>query len=227
MDHGNSRKPPLSKIGLNKIRIAAYLDDCLNINKRERKCWESAKTIVNAFQNLGFTVYPESKSSFYPTQQIEFLRFEINSVSITITLTNAKTENLSVFFTKILQQKANSRTPNLRTVTSLFGKITSTFPAAKRDRLHYRGLKRCKTLALYKSSGPSNARVHLTEAIKSDIRWQKENVNHLCNEIIVTNPDKCITADDASYGWGAVMESNSTGSLFTTSKMKEHIMSQS
>ena len=102
MDHGNSRKPLLSKLRLNKIRIGAYLDDCLNMDKRERKCWENAKTIVNTFQNLGFTVHPESKSSFYPTQQIEFLGFEINSVSITITLTNAKTENLSLFFTNIL-----------------------------------------------------------------------------------------------------------------------------
>ena len=46
---------------------------------------------------------------------------------MTITLTNTKKENLKLFCTNIL----NSRTPKIRTVASLLGKITSTFPAAK------------------------------------------------------------------------------------------------
>ena len=32
-------KPPLSKLRFNKITVAAYLDDCLNMDKRKRKCW--------------------------------------------------------------------------------------------------------------------------------------------------------------------------------------------
>ena len=112
-------KPPLSKVRLDKVTIATYLD----MDKRKRKCWENTKTIVNTFQNLGFTVYPERKSYFYPIQKVEFLGSEINSVSMTITLTNAKTENLKLFCTNIL----NSRTPKIRTVASLSGKMTSTF----------------------------------------------------------------------------------------------------
>ena len=42
------------------------------MDKSEIACWENTKTIFNTFQNLGFTVQPEPKSSFYPTQQIEF-----------------------------------------------------------------------------------------------------------------------------------------------------------
>ena len=60
-------KPPLSKLRLNKITIAAYLDDCLNMDKSERTSWENTKIIVNTFQNLGFIVHPEHKSSFYST----------------------------------------------------------------------------------------------------------------------------------------------------------------
>ena len=48
-------------------------------------------------------------------------------------------------------------------------------------------------------------------------------MNHLYNDIIVPNPDKCITTDASSYGWVAVMEPNSTGGLFSTSEMKEYI----
>ena len=107
---------------------------------------------------------------------------------MTMTLTNAKTEKLKLFCTNIL----NNRTSKLRTVASLSRKITSTFPAANFGRLHYRGLGRCKTIALCKSNGNFNARIHLTEVAKSDIRWWKENVSHLYNDIIVPNPDKCI-----------------------------------
>ena len=38
-------KPPLSKLCLNKITIATCLDDCVNMDKRERTCWENTKTI--------------------------------------------------------------------------------------------------------------------------------------------------------------------------------------
>ena len=94
-------KSPLSKLCLNKITIATYLHDCLNKDKREIACWENTKTNFDTFQNLGFAVHPQPKSSFYPTQQIEFLGFGMNSVSMKITLTNAKKENLNLYFAPI------------------------------------------------------------------------------------------------------------------------------
>ena len=108
------------------------------MDKREKACWENTKTIINTFRNLEFTVHPEPRSSFYLTQQTEFLVFEINSISMTITLINTKKEMLKLFCTNIL----NSRTPKIRTVASLLGKITSAFPAAKFGRLHYMRLRK-------------------------------------------------------------------------------------
>ena len=79
------------------------------------------------------------------------------------------------------------------------------------------------TTALCKNNGNINAKTYLTEATKSDTRWWKENVNHLNNDFIVLNPDKYIITGASSYGWGAVMDSNSTGGLFSISEMKAHI----
>ena len=110
----------------------------------------------------------------------------------------------------------NSRTPKIRTVASLLRKNTSTFPAPRFGRLHYRGLEKCKTITLCKSNGNFNARTHLTEAARSDIRWRKEKIWEKYNDIIVPNPDKCIATDASSYGWGAVMECQSTGDRFST-----------
>ena len=205
-------KPPLSKLRFDKIAIAAYLDDCLVMDQMKGKCSENTKTIINTFQNSRFTVNPEPKSSFYPTQQIEFLGFEINSVFMTITLTNAKTENLKLFCTNIL----NSRTPKIRTVAS-FRENYKHFLSGKIWRIALQRLRKMQTMALCKSNSNFNARTHLTKAVKSDFRLWKEKVNHIYNGIIVPNPEKCIATDASSYGWGALMESQSTGSLFSTS----------
>ena len=152
------------------------------MDKMERTFCKNIKTFLNTFQNLGFTAHL--------TQQIKFLW----SVSMTITLTKAKKENLRLFCTNIL----NSRTPKIRQVARLLGNITSTFPVATFGRLRYGALEKCKTMTLCKNNGNYNARTHLAEADKSDIRWWLENVNHLYNAIIVSNPGKCITTDASS-----------------------------
>ena len=72
-------------------------------------------------------------------------------------------------------------------------------------------------------NGNFNDWTHLTEVAKSDNRSWKKNVNHLYNGIIFPNPDKYIATDASSYVWGAVMKSQLTRGLFSTSEMKEHI----
>ena len=44
---------------------------------------------VKLLQSLGFTIYPE-KSVLKPTQKLTFLGFALNSKTITLTLTDAK-----------------------------------------------------------------------------------------------------------------------------------------
>ena len=42
----------LSKLRLNKITIVAYLDDCLDMDKKERTCWENTKAIAKTFSKI-------------------------------------------------------------------------------------------------------------------------------------------------------------------------------
>ena len=44
---------------LDNITIAAYLDDCININPSLNQCWENTQIIIKLFQTLGFTVHSE------------------------------------------------------------------------------------------------------------------------------------------------------------------------
>ena len=51
-----------------------------------------------------------------------------------------------------------------------------------------------------------------------DIWWWEGNVNHLYHNIVIPNSETCITTDASSYGWSAVMDSQSTGSLLSTTE---------
>ena len=94
-------KPPLSTLRLDNITIAAYLNDCINMNPSLYQCWENTQKIIKLFQTLGLTVHSETKSNFTPTQKIEFLGFFIDSVTMTITLNNNKKWEIETLSVKI------------------------------------------------------------------------------------------------------------------------------
>ena len=63
----------------------------------------------------------------------------------------------------------------------------------------------------------------LTDKAKYDLIWWRDNITHIYNNIVTSNPDRCITTDISSYGWGAVMESKSTGKFFSILEKEDHI----
>ena len=73
--------------------------DGVNMNRSSQECWKNTKQIIQTFQNLGFTVHPEPKSVLQPSQKIEFLGFILNSVNMTITLTDENKRQLNSFCT--------------------------------------------------------------------------------------------------------------------------------
>ena len=67
-----------------------------------------------------------------------------------------------------------------------------------------------------------STQVCLSEEAKGDIRWWKNNIDEIYNDI-VPNPSIEIKTDASLNGWGAVMGSSSTGGLFSDEKTKNHI----
>ena len=128
-------KAPLSVLRKKGVNIAAYLDDCINIHRDSNSCAENTLATISMFQTLGFTVHPEPKSSFAPSQEIIFLGFVINSRSMTITLTDEKKIHMIELCSDIFNQKSLK----IRQIAATLGTFSSSFPAAKFGRLHYRG----------------------------------------------------------------------------------------
>ena len=63
----------------------------------------------------------------------------------------------------------------------------------------------------------------MTDEAKHDLSWWRDIITHVYNNSFISNPDRCIKTDGFSYGWGGIMESKSTGVLFSTSEQEDHV----
>ena len=66
-----------------------YIDDSLFLGEIFQICFKNIRATVALLRELEITIHPE-KPVFVPTQQIIFLGFVIDSVKITITLTEER-----------------------------------------------------------------------------------------------------------------------------------------
>ena len=103
---------------------------------------------VSLLESLGFAIH-EGKSILNPTQEIEFLGFVFNSVTMTISITKGKTEAIIFKIRRFLENKS----PTIRELASVIGSVISLFSAIPFDKLHYRALEKDKSNALKKFAG--------------------------------------------------------------------------
>ena len=80
-------KPPLSNIRKQCVIVAGYFDELIILAITNGVCNHNILKIISSLDSLGFVIHPE-KSTFLPFQEIEFLGFLINSVTMTVSLTH-------------------------------------------------------------------------------------------------------------------------------------------
>ena len=103
LSHGFTKllKPLLSELRrVEKIVIAGYFDDLIRINSSYASCFRNVSKIIKLFIALEFVIH-SSKSQFIPTEKIEYLRFVIDSISMSVSLSNKK-KRLSWIFVERL-----------------------------------------------------------------------------------------------------------------------------
>ena len=159
-------KPPLAKLRNANICIAAYIDDLFTMNSEFNGCVSNVKEITSLLDHLGFTIHPE-KSIFTPSQKIEFLGMIIDSVSMSVTLTEEKKLSIKQICKNLLSEQR----VKIREVASILGKFSSSFIAVPHGRLHYRNLDGDKNVALIFHKGNFDKTWSLSERAKDDIKW--------------------------------------------------------
>ena len=94
-------KPVLRKQG---HILIIFIDDILIIATSYEGCVKTILAAIKLLTNLGFIIHVK-KSVFYPQKEIIFLGFRINSVTMRITLTREKIENITALLPNYLHSQ--------------------------------------------------------------------------------------------------------------------------
>ena len=129
------------------ITISGYLDDQIQV------CYDSMKEALlqgansaEFFQNLGFTINV-NKSVLIPTTRLEHLGFILDTVDMTVTMTEDKIGNILDMIDTCLKHDCHT----IRQIAKLIGKIQATKPANPFALLYTKNMECDKNLALTKN----------------------------------------------------------------------------
>ena len=211
-------KPALSELHLRGHISSAYIDDMYLQGQTYKECVHNVIDSIVQIDSLGLVAHP-GKSVFNPSQQLEFLGFILNSVSMTIRLTPEKAVGLKTTCHALLTNPS----PTIRELARVVGKIVSSFPGVMYGPLHYRMLERDKILALQTSCWDFDKHMSLSPEAKSELSWWINNFVGAHNLLTREAPTITLTTDASKLGWGAVLGTQSTGGLWSSTESQNHI----
>ena len=136
--------PPFKHLRSKGHLSVKYLDHSLLIEETARICLNNVTDTVNLLRSLDFNIHSD-KSVFVPTQKITFLGFIIDSVKMTITLTEERKEKIYDNCSSLLQSNKDI------TVTELaqtIGTSVAAFTSVPLGQLFYRHLENSKVESL-------------------------------------------------------------------------------
>lgn len=197
---------------------SSYLDDSLLVGNTEEECEKNVADTVSLFTRLGFVVHPH-KSSFKPAQRIVYLGFEIDSVTMTISLSQERKERVENF----CRAFSRKSTHPIREVARLIGVLVSCFPAVPLGPAHYRDLEREKVRALKITRGNWDSEMRVSETAVTEVKWWCRHGLSSVSPISRPDPDLVIFSDASLYAWGGVCGTEKTGGAWTEKEKKLHI----
>ena len=122
-------KPPLAYFRQKGCTVSGYIDDFFIQENDFRECYSSLEEAVLLFLQLGFHVHPE-RSVLIPSQSLNFLGFNLNSVSMTVALTQKKMDQLEPLCTEAM----NGEDLSIRFVAKVIGKVVPALPGVEFGR---------------------------------------------------------------------------------------------
>ena len=102
--------------------LTIFIDDTLLIASSELECIRNVKASLQLFERLGFAVH-HVKSILTPSHSITCLGFILNSIDMTITLTDEKKVKIQSFVSQLLKEGVCS----VRTLAKFIGQAVASF----------------------------------------------------------------------------------------------------
>ncbi|XP_065177381.1 uncharacterized protein LOC135808157 [Sycon ciliatum] len=198
------------------VRLIVYLDDWLILGPTAAAVRQGIEAAVFLLEHLGFAIN-DAKSQLSPSQEIEFLGIEVNSVRMIFTYPNRKLNHLQHECRRI----ANKATASLPELRCLVGKIQDCTKAIPLARAHSRGLQWMLNSLM---GAPEGQRRMLPPEAQADLQWWVELCPAQCCKAIVTPPpSRSLTTDACDTGWGATSDHQMDGGPWRMEEMDYHI----
>ena len=211
-------KPIFAKLREQGYASTAFIDDSLQLSETYARALCNVLATTELMLSLGFVVHPD-KSVFTPTQRITYLGMIIDSVSMTVQLTEERVASILTMCNEILKKK----TCSIRDLARIIGKIISSFPAVKYGPLYFRHLEETKKGALKLNKGDFDATTSIPSQARKELEWWVVNVSSSSNDILMSDPDIVIETDASLTGWGCVCKGVKSGGPWLPGEALHHI----
>ena len=143
-------KVPMALLRRLNIKVIIYFDDMIMMASSVESLLTARDTVIYLLQHLGFVINLK-KSVLVPTQKIEFLGLIIDSVVMTLSLTDQKLEKIMLLCSQAYENPKLS----ILDLTKLIGAMSSTVQAVLPARIQFRYLQQQQILSLQNSKNYS------------------------------------------------------------------------
>lgn len=176
-----------------------YVDDSLLKGDNYAECLENIELTKELLESTGFTIH-YNKSVISPTQNITFLGFDIDTVRMTISITDKKKAKIQDLCISILK----THSPTTRRIACLLGNISASFEGVPFGRLHFRDLEQDKIKSLKQNKGNFESTCKLSDRGIKNIKWWRDNISTAVKSLTPPKEvDYVIYTDASNEGWGA------------------------
>ena len=211
-------KIPIAILRRLKIRIIIYLDDMLMLAKSIQEILIAKDTVIYLLQHLGFVINLK-KSVLIPTQKIEFLGLIIDSVELTLSLTQEKLDKIN----QLCLRMNKAPQVSVLELTKLIGLLNSTAQAVLPAKIQLRYLQQAQIQALNQTHSYQQ-KIVLSNHCKQELQWWIENLRLSNGRCLIQSPAELIIQTDASKtGWGAACQGQTTRGCWSVQEQSLHI----
>lgn len=200
-------KPVLARLRQLGIRCMAYMDDLLIAARTAEQATRDTQVARSLLENLGLTINLD-KSEFTPTQQLQFLGFQFNTVDWTMRVPRDKMHQMQQAARRLFRED-EAGTLTVRRVAGLAGKLVANAPALRALDFRRRSLHRLIEYGLRAGRGDWEAAVSLSRTARRDLAWLASPALWRCAPTIIRSAAlrsaPVITTDASFSGWGATL----------------------
>ena len=211
-------KPALAYLrGLGHV-VMIYIDDSLFVSDCSKDCRAAISEALTLFDRLGLTVSLK-KSIIQPVQRIEFLGFILDSVHMSIELTQSKKDKIQNLGSQLMKRARIQ----IRDLAEFIGNVVAAEPGVAYAPLYYKGLEITRNKLLRRYAGNYEAWFKLRPRDVETISWWVDHVQSSFKMVSQSSPDHVTESDASTKGWGCHFQGHATGGDWSAEEAESHI----